>query len=91
MQVDFLDVQKVKIYVLELRRFLKLNKSAVSFSLWEYGTCNGSYARRHKVNKNVQFIIFKKGDQKYVNGIGHTHDKWVDFDSSWWDNFTPTN
>jgi hypothetical protein len=63
----------------------------VSFSLWEYGTCNGMYARRHKVNKNVQFIIFKKGDQKYVDGIGHTEDKWVNFDSSWWDGFTPTN
>lgn len=66
-------------------------KGAVSFSLWEYGTCNGMYARRHKVNKNVQFIIFKKGDQKYVDGIGHTEDKWVNFDSSWWDGFTPTN
>ena len=63
----------------------------VSFSLWEYGTCNETYARRHKVNKNVQFIIFKKGDQKYVDGIGHTEDKWVNFDSSWWDGFTPTN
>lgn len=63
----------------------------VSFSLWEYGTCNGTYARRHKINKNVQFIIFKKGDQKYVDGIGHTEDKWMNFDNSWWDGFTPTN
>ena len=66
-------------------------KLPVSFSLWEYGTCNGAYARRHKVNKNVQFIIFKKGDQKYVDGIGHKEDKWVNFDSSWWSVFAPTN
>lgn len=66
-------------------------KTDVSFSLWEYGTCNGTYARKHKVNKNVQFIIFKKGDQKYVDGIGHTEDKWVNFDRSWWGCFTPTN
>lgn len=70
------------------RLFFKID---VSFSLWEYGTCNGTYARRHKVNKSVQFIIFKKGDQKYVDGIGHTEDKWVNFDSSWWGCFTPTN
>ena len=39
----------------------------------------------------MQFIIFKKGDQKYVDGIGHTEDKLVNFDSSWWGCFTPTN
>lgn len=61
------------------------------FGLWEYGICNGTHARRHRFKKNVQFIIFKKGDQKYVDGIGHTEDKWVNFDSSWWDGFTPTN
>ena len=72
-------------------RLLRFWVCDVSFSLWEYGTCNGRYARRHKVNKNVQFIIFKKGDQRYVDGIGHTEDKWVNFDSSWWDGFTPTN
>ena len=65
----------------------ELKKVFTDNSLWEYGTCNGMYARRHKVNKKVQFIIFKKGDQKYVDGIGHTEDNWVNFDSSWWDGF----
>lgn len=58
-------------------------------SLWEYGTCNNKPARRHKINKNVQFVIWKKGDQKYVDGIGHTEDKWIDFDKSWWSEFVP--
>lgn len=55
---------------------------------WEYGTCNNRVARRHKVNKNVQFVLWEKGEQKEVDGIGHTEDKWVNFDSSWWGGFT---
>jgi len=62
----------------------------VVLSFWEYGICNGTPARKHKIKKNVQFVLWKKGDQKYVDGIGHTEDKWVNFDSSWWDGFTPT-
>jgi len=65
-------------------------KAQILYRDWEYGICNGKYGRRHKFNKNVQFIIFKKGDQKYIDGIGHTEDKWINFDSSWWDRFTPT-
>lgn len=56
-------------------------------SFYEYGICNGRKARRHIIKKNVQFILFYKGDQKYVDGIGHKKDKWVNFDSSWWDGF----
>lgn len=57
----------------------------VSFSFWEYGTCNGMYARRHKLNKNVQFVLWKAGEQ------GHKEDYWHNLDSSWWDGFAPTN
>lgn len=67
------------------------NKMDNEFSTWEYGICNGRQARRHKVNNNVQFILFKKGDQKDVDGIGHIEDKWVDFDSSWWVDFIIKN
>ena len=68
-------------------RFLRFCNNDI---IWEYGTCNNFPARRHKFNKNVQFIIFKKGDQNYVDGIGHKEDKWVNFDISWWDGFTPS-
>lgn len=54
---------------------------------WEYGTCAGKRARRHTVKGNVQFVLWKKGDQKEVDGIGHLEDKWVDFDRSWWELF----
>ena len=54
---------------------------------WEYGTCAGKKARRHTANGNVQFVLWRKGDQKEVDGIGHLEDKWVDFDRSWWSLF----
>jgi hypothetical protein len=71
--------------------YLLFFKANVSFSLWEFGICNQRPARRHKKNRNVQFILWRVGDQKYVDGVGHTEDKWVNFDSSWWDGFVPTN
>ena len=60
-------------------------KTDVSFSLWEYGNCNDRPARRHKINKNVQFVLWKAGEQ------GHKEDYWHNFDSSWWGGFTPIN
>lgn len=58
---------------------------------WIYGTCKNSEARKHITKGNVQFIIFNKGEQAYVDGVGHTEDKWVDFDKSWWPQFVPDN
>lgn len=60
-------------------------------SYWIYGTCNGNRARKHKKEGNVQFIIWNEGDQSYVDGIGHTSNKWVNFDSSWWCGFKQGN
>lgn len=76
--------------------FIKSRKSSKiipndDLNSWEYGICNGREARRHKIKRNVQFKLWKKGDQKYVDGIGHLEDKWQNFDETWWDNFTPTN
>lgn len=48
---------------------------------WIYGVCKGRHARKHRRNKNVQFILWKAGEQ------GHKEDFWYDFDSSWWDQF----
>ena len=56
---------------------------------FDYGILNQRNARRCKLKGNVQFVLWRKGDQKYVDGIGHTHDVWVDFDSSWWNDFIP--
>jgi hypothetical protein len=55
--------------------------------LYKYGKCSGLVARKHLINGNVQFILWQKGDQKEVDGIGHTTEKWVNFDSSWWSSF----
>lgn len=46
--------------------------------IWIYGTCHKKLARKHKINKNVQFILWKAGEQ------GHKQDFWIDFDNSWW-------
>lgn len=45
---------------------------------WEFGTCNGMPARRSSRKKNVQFVLWKAGEQ------GHKEDYWHDFNSSWW-------
>jgi hypothetical protein len=55
---------------------------------WEYGICNGRTARRHLQEKNVEFVLWKKGDQSY-DGIGHTEDQWYDMDPTWWPGFIP--
>lgn len=49
---------------------------------WEYGTaCNSRPARRNKKRGNVQFVLWKAGEQ------GHADDYWHDFDRSWWPTF----
>ena len=48
---------------------------------WEYGTCKNVYARRNIKKRNVQFILWKAGDQ------GHKEDFWYDFDPYWWEGF----
>ena len=50
-----------------------------------YGTCNNRIARKHSITKNVQFIIWKAGQQ------GRKKDCWINFDSSWWDGFKENN
>lgn len=56
---------------------------------WEYGYVGARNARKHKKNGNVQFVLWRVGDQKEVDGIGHTEEKWHDFDKSWWNQFIP--
>jgi len=50
-------------------------------SIWEEGICRLRPARRHKILKNVQFVLWKAGEQ------GHKKDCWVNFDSTWWPQF----
>lgn len=50
---------------------------------WIYGYCRDRIARKHKKEGNVQFILWEKGQQ------GHKEDYWHDFDSYWWNEFTP--
>lgn len=56
-------------------------KKSNNIDNFEYGTLNNKKARRHTVNKNVQFVLWKKGEQ------GHTEDYWINSDSSWWSGF----
>lgn len=54
---------------------------------WEYGTAGPGDrpARRHAKNGNVQFVLWKAGQQ------GHARDYWHNFDSSWWPTFKRSN
>lgn len=54
-------------------------------SAWIEGTCREKPARKHKRKGNVQFILWKAGEQ------GHKVDYWHDFDPSWWDLFKPNS
>lgn len=51
--------------------------------MWVYGTCNGRPARKHRINGNVQFVLWRAGEQ------GHEEDYWHNFDPSWWHGFKP--
>lgn len=53
--------------------------------VWEYGECRNREARRHRFRKNVQFVLWKAGEQ------GHIKDYWINFDSSHWDGFIANN
>ena len=48
---------------------------------WEFGICNQLLARRHKLNGNVQMMLWKAGER------GHKEDYWHNFDPSWWSRF----
>lgn len=52
---------------------------------WEYGYCNNKKARRHKINGNVQFVLWEDGEQ------GYKQDFWINFDKSYWNEFKLTN
>lgn len=49
--------------------------------IWIYGTCRGRIARKHRRKGNVQFVLWKAGEQ------GQKEDFWIDFDPSWWHEF----
>ena len=54
---------------------------------WEHGTAgnNNQTARRNRKLGNVQFVLWKAGEQ------GHSEDYWHDFDRSWWPTFKHSN
>ena len=58
-----------------------LRLCGVGFSVWEYGTVQGRIARRHKIKKNVQFILWYAGTQ------GHEKYFWHNFHPSWYEQF----
>jgi hypothetical protein len=53
-------------------------KTVIQDVYWVYGTCCGRPARKHVIDGNVQFVLWKAGEQ------GFKEDHWVNFDSSWW-------
>ena len=50
--------------------------------IWVYGYCKKSKARKHRIKGNVQFIMWKAGEQ------GHVEDFWLDMNDWWWPCFT---
>lgn len=61
------------------------HKAGLYLSVWEFGRCgNQEHTRRHRIKGNVQFILWRAGEQ------GHRQDYWHDMDSSWWSLFVPT-
>ena len=48
---------------------------------YEYGQIKGQVSRRHIKTGEVQFILWKAGEQ------GHDDDHWHRYDHSWWPQF----
>jgi hypothetical protein len=42
-------------------------------SLWEHGTVNGQPARRHKITRECQFVLWKAGEQGYKEDHWHRY------------------
>jgi hypothetical protein len=54
--------------------------------IWIYGSCGKQECvRKHRIYGNVQFVLWKAGEQ------GHEQDHWHDMDSSWWPQFKQSN
>lgn len=66
--------EEFKYFLHRLAIFFRLKSN---YEEWEYGECNGGIARRHKVNGNVQFVLWKAGQQ------GHKQDYWHNFGGGW--------
>lgn len=53
--------------------------------LWIYGTVEMPHgivsARKHRIKGNVQFVLWKAGEQ------GHKEDFWHDMHTYWWKQF----
>ena len=77
----FIDRFKAAI-IFRIQRCFMLFQAWRHRRIWEYGTFNkGSMARRHRIARNVQFILWMPGEQ------GHKKPYWHNSDSSWWDTF----
>ena len=50
---------------------------------YTYGFVNNTPARKNNKTGEVQFVIWRAGEQ------GHKEDYWIRFDSSWWSQFKP--
>ena len=55
------------------------------YGLYEYGVCNRLRARRNRITGEVQFVLWKAGEQ------GHKDDWWINFDRSWYGQFRKEN
>ena len=55
------------------------------YDLYEYGVCNRLRARRNRITGDVQFVLWKAGQQ------GHKKDLWINFDKSWYEQFRKEN
>jgi hypothetical protein len=50
-------------------------------SVYVYGYVNNTPARKNTLTKEVEFVLWRAGEQ------GHQKDYWIRFDSSWWSQF----
>lgn len=50
---------------------------------YTYGFVLSTPARKNNKTGEVQFVLWKAGEQ------GHKEDYWIRFDSSWWSQFKP--
>ena len=82
---------KRKNLVFSVDRLVKLFLLLFTNDVWELGFCEGKDrpTRRHKIKGNVQILYWKKGEQSYVDGIGHKEDVWLNLHKSWWNFFKP--
>lgn len=76
-------------FVLMLAGYFYGKFESIPKYIYGYDMTNNQVLRMNTRTSAVEFILWEKGDQKNVDGIGHKENVWHEMNRSHWIKFTP--